>query len=172
MNSSVALILENFSIKIRKILEIESERIININDLDDLIVKINNTFSFIKIEEGYDMLLELTNNGKNYIINYDKKATLEERFEFIIKAFCHSLLFDKKNLNYYELQNGYYVPDYKIYCDENTNYLTKALMISKKQFLHELVKFSTNDGHVDIVSMQKTLKNKNLYSRGRDLKLW
>lgn len=172
MNSSVALALENFSIKIREWLEIENKKIINIDNLEELILKINSTFSFIKIEEGYDMLLELLNNGENYIINYDKQSTLEDKFEFIIKAFCYSLLFDKKTLNYYELQNGYHVPICKIYCDENTNYLAKAITIPRDRFLSELVKFSTNDGVVNIESMQKTLNNKNMYSRGRDLKIW
>ena len=35
-----------------------------------------------------------------------------------------------------------------------------------------MVKFSTNDGFVNVEGMQEKLKVKNIVARGRDLKIW
>lgn len=78
---------------------------------------------------------------------------------------------NKKELNQYQLQD-YSVSEYKILTDENTDYLTKAFILPEKQFLKEMVKFSTNDGFVNVEGMQEKLKVKNIVARGRDLKIW
>lgn len=69
MDQYLAFKLEELSNKIREILQIKEEQLINIDYLETLISKINETFSDLKIEKGYNMEFNMK-DGKFITINF------------------------------------------------------------------------------------------------------
>lgn len=168
----VVLKLDDVATEIRKILEIPEDFIVNYNFKEELIKRINQKFESFKIEADYGMSFTLK-NGRDILITYNKNEMKKgEVFEFVTRAFLYGILLDKKELNYYQLQE-YSVPDYTILRDEYVDCLFKAFLLPRKQFYKEMVKYTTSDGsRCDVEAMSKKLENKHVLSRGRDLKLW
>ena len=171
-NLYVVLKLDDVATEIRKILEIPDDFIVNHNFKEELIKRIPQKFESFKIEADYGMSFTLT-NGKDIFITYDKNEMKKgEVFEYVTRAFLYGILLDKRELNYYQLQE-YHVPDYTILNDEYVDCLFKAFLLPRKQFYKEMVKYTTGDGsRCDVETMSKKLENKHVISRGRDLKLW
>ena len=162
--------LEKLSVYIRKRLKIKEEEIINGDYLYTLIEKINENFSCIKVEK--DNYLACVIENENFVkIKYDDKLDSYKILNFILHSLCYRILNTLDELKKFKLENNI-ISDYEILNDKNTDYLAKAIMIPKEQFLHELAIFSTNDGFVKVDDMKKKLKIKSIVSRGKDLKIW
>lgn len=171
-NLLVVLKLDDVATEIRKILEVPEDFIVNYNFLEELIKRITQKFESFKIEADYGMSFTLK-NGKDIFITYDKNEMKKgEVFEYVTRSFLYGILLDKKELNYYQLQE-YSVSDYTILNDEYVDCLFKAFLLPREQFYKEMIKYTNGDGsRCDVEAMSKKLENKHVVSRGRDLGLW
>lgn len=169
---SVILKLDEVATKLRDILEIPEEFIVNYDYLYEFINNVNKKFDTYKIELGHNMEFVLK-DGKYITVIYENNIhKKEEIFEFVTRAFLYGFLLDKKTLNSYQLEE-YYVGEEIILNDEYVDCLFKSFLLPRNQFYKELVKYSSGDGSsCNIDAMAKKLKNKHVYSRGHDLRVW
>lgn len=164
--------LEKSATKLREFLKIPSEQILNYEYLDELVTKINSNFSDVVIEDGYDKALTITNENEAIIICplSDEKIKPEEKFDFILHAFCYFITFDKTKLQFSRDQK-INIHWYKVISDEKASTLARAIMIPREAFFRELAIHSRNDGSVKTKEMQLKFKNNHIIARGSDLRV-
>lgn len=164
--------LDEISIMVREILEVENDKCIGFDYFHELINKINEKFPNYKVEEKYGMIFNLK-DGKNVTIYYDQREKLRDQFEFVLKAFCYGILLNKNDLNESELED-YTLFESDIYKDKYAECLSKMVMLPSDLYMKEFTLFSKNDGAVDLEGMSKKLKVKDsdIIRRGRDLMIW
>lgn len=159
--------LEQVAIKLREILEFDKDAIITFYDMEDIINSIKRNFSNYDIKYSFVNTLKLVNRNK-YLITISREQSLEEQFDYLLVAFCYSLLFDKDLLNQYQLKEHNFS---NFIFDEEACYLKDAFLMPKALYLRELTLNSSNDGHVYIDAMEKKFRNKYVMKRGHDLKI-
>lgn len=163
--------LENISRLVREGLQIPVNKIVNYPYLKELVLKINENCDNLKVIQDRYTCFELRDDN-NMIIKYDSWLDEKEQFEFVIRSLCYALLLDDCKINKSQLRNSSLNPCV-ILDDNESEILSRMIMLPKKLYIEELVNFST-DGSVDVVAMQKKLKIKyeDIIERGRYLPIW
>lgn len=168
MDISLSERLEQVAIELREILGFDKDAIITFYDKEYIINSIKRSFSNYDIKYSFINTLKLVNRNK-YLITISREQSLEEQFDYLLVAFCYSLLLDEKLLNQYKLKE--YALSNFMY-DEEARYLKDAFLMPKDLYLRELTLNSSNDGHVYIDDMEKKFCNKYVMKRGHDLRLF
>lgn len=136
--------LDDISVNLRKVLNVKEDRILFPNDVKIIIDKINNC----------------------YVIIISNDQSEDEQFYYLLNALCYSLLIDKKTFNLCEIN------EYDVLYDEYSNYLRDAFLMPRSLYIRELASNSLNDGTIYIDKLENKFKNKYVYKRGKDLKLF
>ena len=161
--------LEDVAIELRKALKIDIDLNINPKYLDELCQKIQNNISNIKIIKNEDGPKVTLKDGENWTIYICGNE--EEKFYNLCEMLSFIILFDKKSLNGYELENSEFrFPRSKMNYD--MEYLNLAFMMPRKAFLRELIKYSSGDGSSVKMSKMQEEVNKYCYKRGVYSDLW
>lgn len=156
--------LDDISVNLRKVLNVKEDRILFPNDVKIIIDKINNNLECYEVKYGTINDLKLINNCYVIIISNDQSE--DEQFYYLLNALCYSLLIDKKTFNLCEIN------EYDVLYDEYSNYLRDAFLMPRSLYIRELASNSLNDGTIYIDKLEKKFKNKYVYKRGKDLKLF
>lgn len=165
------VVLEQIATKLRDILEIDPEIILNPNHLEEISKKIETNLDDFKIVSSPAAPLLLLENEKIFTIHI--YGDTETRFYNLIERLAFAIILDKKSLNCYQLQRSvYHFP--RILSEDNgaSNYLMLAFMMPKRAFYSAIVQHSSGDGSSVRISEMQEKVNKYCYKRGKDLHIW
>lgn len=171
--------IDGIAVELRKILNLpisrsESEEFLQTN-FEELSGKIQESFSNIKIIDNYHsdrsyILRKVEASQEIFEISVGLDMVSEKRIDCLMHELAHFLM-----------HNGeirYDVPKWKNAepweQEDEANCFSRAFLMPKDYFLLALVKFSRNDGTVDIEQMASyfEVQENLIIERGRDLFVW
>lgn len=172
-------LIEVISIELRKTLDLPTnrEQIEEFHQVqfDELCEKIQKNFKNIKIKNNYHsdrsyVVRIYEDNVDRFLISIGLEMVSEKRIDCLMHELAHVLMhkddikFDKvkwKNSEPWEQE-------------DEANCLSRAFLMPKEYFMYALIKYSSNDGSVDIekISSYFNVQEKLVIERGRDLFVW
>ena len=167
MDSANRHMLEDISESLLEILSVEG-KVINEDVFEDVVRKMNE-LPKIKVKRGAYDSLTIKTNGEAIITYENRKNNIFNSIKYAFDALCYALLHNKENIN-----EDIYVSKGTIMRDEYSSYLSRVTILPNDIYKEHLIKYSTNDGYLDIYGMAKKLKVKDslVVKRGNDLGIW
>lgn len=172
LNPAVINSLEEIAKELRKVLEFDSEVILNPNHFKELSQKIQR-------DEHYKIIEDVAHDGDSYMI-LDKDDYFSfyifggkiDNFYDLIEMYTYAIILDKKKLTLRELKHKVFTFPRPYYESRESEYLMRAFMIPAQTFKSMIVKYESSPGRCSVEKMQNELNNKYCYKRGQDLHFW
>ncbi|MDO4962666.1 MAG: hypothetical protein Q4E75_00985 [bacterium] len=159
---------EKAATEIRKLLEMDEEKSLNPEKLEEIIDRIQKHNNRYKISEDLTNVFTFLNDGK-IEIKYKKEAEEFEKFIYVIKSFCYGLIHYKEHEG-----KDTTIDEQEILYDQKTTFLARAFILPEKMFRREVCENSDVKGKVYIHEMSRKLKLpfRYLEKRGNSLRVW
>ena len=172
LNPAVAYSLEEIAVELRRVLELDSEVILNPNNFNELSQKIQR-------DEHYKIIEDVAHDGDSYmVLDEDKYFTFYlfggkiDNFYDLIEMYTYAIILDRKSLTSRELKHKVFAFPRPYHDSRESEYLMRAFMIPAQAFKSKIVKYESSPGRCSVEKMQNELNNKYCYKRGQDLHFW
>ena len=173
-------LIDIISIELRKILELpisrsESDELHQVQ-FDELSEKIQKSFNYITIQNNYHsnrsyvVRTSRSSEKETFLISVGLDMISEKRIDCLMHELAH-ILMHKEDIQYKEPKWKNAEPWEQ---EDEANCLSRAFLMPKDYFMYALIKYSSNDGSVDIekISSYFKVQERLVIERGRDLFVW
>lgn len=170
--------IDDISIELRKVLELPISRYeckdFKQISFDELSQKIQDKMKNIQIKDDYhsnrSYVVRAEENKDNFIISVGLEMTSSKRIDCLMHELAHILIHNE----YIEACRPKWKNAEPWDQEDEANCLSRAFLMPKDYFMYALVKFSRNDGLVDIekISSYFEVQDRLVIERGRDLLIW
>lgn len=173
-------LIDIVSIELRKALELPISRSENDEfqqvQFDELSYKIQKHFDYIEIKNNYHSdrsYVVRTNKSSEkdaFLISVGLDMVTEKRIDCLMHEMAH-ILMHKEDIQFEKPKWKNAEPWEQ---EDEANCLSRAFLMPKEYFMYALIKYSSNDGSVDIEKMSSYFKvqERLVIERGRDLFVW
>lgn len=170
--------IDEISIELRKVLglPINRQQAENFEQIsfDVLSQKIQEKMKHIEIRNDYhsnrSYVVRKSNDSEEFIISVGLDMVSSKRIDCLMHELAHILI----HKDYIKVDNPKWKNAEPWDQEDEANCLSRAFLMPKDYFMYALVKFSKNDGSVDIdkISAYFEVQDRLVIERGRDLLIW
>lgn len=170
--------IDDISIELRKVLELPISRYdcqeFKQISFGELTRKIQEKMKNIQIMDDYhscrSYVVRSEDHKDRFIISVGLEMTPSKRIDCLMHELAHVLIHSE----YIEVNKPKWKNAEPWDQEDEANCLSRAFLMPKDYFMYALVKFSRNDGSVDIekISSYFEVQDRLVIERGRDLLIW